>query len=321
MKKDFYQHRHSVRISHYVEYFGWKCASTVLSWMPRRVTVAFADWAGWLLYAVFRARRKVVHENLMRAFGQEKTAKEIKQIELRSYQNAVLTFCEFVQPRCAGKNALSLFTAQHGMEHATAFRERGGVFVTAHIGNWELLGHAFSAMGYKMDAILKPLHNPLIDRDVARRRSAAGFGLIPTTGSLKAIVSSIRSGRHPVFLADQDARRSGIFVNFFGHPASTAVGPAYFAVRMKVPIACGFCVRNNDKERSLSLIVLPPLEPEENAPEEEAIERLTQKHVKLLEDVVRAYPESYFWFHRRWKTKPKKSVHTVTVNPAAESEM
>ncbi len=273
--------------------------------------VRLADASGWLLYRALRLRRNVVEENLQRAFGAEKSPAELDAIALRSYQNAVLTFCEFVQPACAGPKALELFREIRGLEDVEHFRRQPAVFLTAHIGNWELLGRAVAALGFESDAVLKPLHNPLIDREVAQRRQASGFGLIPTTGSLKAIVTSLRAGRHPVFLADQDARRSGIFVNFFGYEASTATGPAYFAVKMQVPIVAGFCVRNRDRERSLTLLICPPLVPCHDAPFDEEVRRLTEAHVKMLEQVIRNYPESYFWLHRRWKTRPKgaKSPH------------
>jgi KDO2-lipid IV(A) lauroyltransferase len=312
-----YQRRHRPTVQHRIEYAGWRLLTALLRWLPRRALVHVADALGWLLYSVLRVRRDVVDDNLRRAFGTEKSPAELRRLGLSSYQNAVLTFCEFIQPACAGGKALSLFRELKGVDEAAEFKTRPAVFLTGHIGNWEQLGAAVQALGFPVDAILKPLHNPLIDRDVARRRREAGFGLIPTTGSLKAIVTSIRSGRHPVFLADQDARRSGVFVDFFGHPASTATGPAYFALKLGVPIVAGFCVRNHDPSRTLTLLVQPPLVPDPTAPFDDEVLRLTQAHTKMLEDVVRQYPDSYFWLHRRWKTRPKRSVPDEKAGAAA----
>lgn len=292
-------------VTHRLEYAGWLVMAATLRWLPRRVLVMLADACGWLLYRIARVRRAVVEENLRRAFGATKSAAELDRIALRSYQNAVLTFCEFVRPEYVGAAALALYSEVRGLEHVLPFRDKPAVFLTAHIGNWELQGAAICAMGFEMDAVLKPLHNPLIDQWVERRRRQAGFGLIPTTGSLKPIVSSVRRGRHPVFLADQDARRSGLFVDFLGSPASTAAGPAFFALKMGVPIVAGFSVRNWDRFRTLRLLVFPPIFADPKAPFEQEIERLTKAHVQLLEEVVRMYPESYFWLHRRWKTRPK----------------
>lgn len=307
MSKD--RRRKSAHIVRYwLEYAGWLVMAAALRWLPRWVLVALADAWGWMLYRIARVRRAIVEENLRRAFGATKSAAELDRIALRSYQNAVLTFCEFLRPDYIGSAALALYSEVSGLQHALPFREKPAVFLTAHIGNWELQGAAVSAMGFEMDAVLKPLHNPLIDRWVERRRRQAGFGLIPTTGSLKPIVSSLRRGRHPVFLADQDARRSGLFVDFLGSPASTAAGPAFFAIKMGVPIVAGFSVRNWDQLRTLRLLIFPPIFADPSAPFEQEIERLTRAHVQLLEEVVRQYPESYFWLHRRWKTRPKTKV-------------
>ncbi|MGB9691166.1 MAG: lysophospholipid acyltransferase family protein [Candidatus Sumerlaeaceae bacterium] len=301
-----YKRERRPSLRHWLEYAGWKLAACVLPRLPRRVVVKIADVLGWVMYRVLRVRRRVVEENLERAFGTGKTRAELDAIALRTYQNAVLSFCEFINPSYSGQGALAVFREIRGMEHAEPFRSRPAVFLTGHIGNWELQGAAVAALGFQMDAVLKPLHNPLIDREVARRRLQRGFGLIPTTGPLKAIVSSIRTGRHPVFLADQDARRSGMFVDFFGHPASTATGPAYFALKLKVPIIVGFSTRNRDRQRTLTLHIFPPIEPDADAPFQEELLRLTQEHVNMLEGLVRDYPDSYFWLHRRWKTRPRR---------------
>lgn len=297
--------RAAVRIRHRLEYVGWLSAAFVLRWLPRRATVALADAMGWLLYRVLRVRRAVVEENLRRAFGRDKSEAELQRIALESYRHAVLTFCEFIQPKCAGAGARELFEQVEGECFLESFRGRRAIFLTAHIGNWELLGHAVRSWGFELDAVLKPLHNPFIDQEVTQRRAAAGFRLIPTTGNLRGIVSAVREGRYPVFLADQDARRGGLFVEFFGHPASTPAGPAYFAVKLGVPILVGFSVRNRNARRTLSLLVGPPLEPNPQAPFDDEVMRLTREHVRRLEEVVRRYPESYFWMHRRWKTKPR----------------
>ncbi|MCX7626708.1 MAG: hypothetical protein N2Z21_10945 [Candidatus Sumerlaeaceae bacterium] len=310
MRKD--RGRKSVgTLRHWLEYAGWLAMAMVLRWLPRRALVLLADALGWLLYRVARVRRSVVEENLRRAFGTTKSRRELDRIALRAYQNAVLTFCEFVRPDYVGQTAVALYSDVIGLDHALPFIKKPAVFLTAHMGNWELQGAAISAMGFQVDAVLKPLHNPFIDGWVARRRQQAGFGLIPTTGSLKRIVSSVRRGRHPVFLADQDARRSGLFVDFLGSPASTAAGPAFFALKLGVPIVAGFSVRNWDRLRTLRLLVFPPLHADPDAPFEEEVERLTKAHVQLLEQVVREHPESYFWLHRRWKTRPKAKAGSL----------
>ncbi len=294
-----------IELRHRLEFWAWRGAEWLALRLSRRALVRLADLCGLLLYEVLRARRRVTEENLQRAFGDSFPPTKLRAIARRAYQNAVLTFFECLQSRYYGPLSLCLFKNGQGLEHLEKARGSAAVFVTAHSGNWELFGQAVQAMGFECDAVMKPLHNPLINAYVVAQRQAGGVRLIPTSGALKGIVTALRAGRHPVFLADQDARRDGIFVRFLGHPASTALGPAYFAYKFRVPIYAGFCVRNEDPERTLSFVIMPPIEPDCSMPEEVELRRLTEAHVRALEQVVRAYPESYFWLHRRWKTKPK----------------
>ncbi|UCH85084.1 MAG: lysophospholipid acyltransferase family protein, partial [Candidatus Latescibacterota bacterium] len=101
----------------------------------------------------------------------------------------------------------------------------------------------------------------------------------------------------------QDARHHGIFVDFFGRPASTVRGPAVFAIRRDCPIVPCFLIREGcDRHRA---VFERPLWPDERLSGREAVRELTQRFTMLLEDYVRKYPEQYFWTHRRWKTKPE----------------
>jgi KDO2-lipid IV(A) lauroyltransferase len=94
-------------------------------------------------------------------------------------------------------------------------------------------------------------------------------------------------------------------VDFFGTPASTAEGAAMFAHRLNLPLLCTFSIRNNDALRTLRIEIAPAIFPDPTTERDADVLRLTQTHAKYLEDVVRRHPGSYFWLHRRWKTRPK----------------
>jgi KDO2-lipid IV(A) lauroyltransferase len=274
--------------------------------LPRRATVLLADMLGLVFFHVLRMRRSVVEENLAIAFGQTKSAAERRRIALRTYQNSILTLIEFVQPK-PFLGGQSRFHSVHGAEQIDKVRESGALVLTAHMGNWEALPAYATQQGVPLTALIKPLHNPLVNRDVLRRRSGQGLEVLATTDLMKAAVSAHRRGRWLTFLSDQDARRQGIFVDFFGQPASTAPGVAYFSWRLKLPILPVFCTRDSTPRRDLVIHVCPPLFPDPSQPRDQEELRLTKAHVQALEQIVARYPEHYFWFHRRWKTRPKKA--------------
>jgi KDO2-lipid IV(A) lauroyltransferase len=154
--------------------------------------------------------------------------------------------------------------------------------------------------------LAKPIHNRLIqERILSQRRSIPGVEIILTSNSMKAVVQCVREGRHVGFVADQDARRNGIFVPFFGRPASTARGPAVFSYKLGLPLVPLFMVRDSSQQLRLKVVAGTPILPDGTAAEDQEIERITAAHTAQLEAVIRQYPEDYFWMHNRWKTRPK----------------
>jgi hypothetical protein len=141
-------------------------------------------------------------------------------------------------------------------------------------------------------------------RIVQRRTALQGAEIILTGDSMKAVVDGVHQGKCVGFVADQDAGENGLFVDFFGCPASTARGPALFAVTLGIPLVPMFMVRDTTPERRLVLHVGEPLFADQAADRKAEVRRLTEAHTRQLEDAVRQHPADYFWLHRRWKTRP-----------------
>ena len=292
-------------IGHWIEYLAWKTMAFGLALLPRRATVLLADALGWFGWRVLRVRRRIVLENLATAFGAEMTAAEIDRIGLRCYQDCSLTFMEFVQPSGMFAQAAALFEGMENAEHFEQVRHTAPLFLTAHIGNWEALGSYAATCNVPSVALAKPLHNPLVNAAVLAARSMSKVEVVLLPLTARKMVELLRGGKCITFLSDQDARRQGIFVDFFGKPASTATGVAVLARRTNRPVLPVFCVRLRDADRHMRALFCPPIWPDQAAPAEDDIRRITAEHVRALEDTIRLYPHCYFWLHRRWKTRPK----------------
>ena len=193
------------------------------------------------------------------------------------------------------------------------YRELGRV--VAEYAHLDRLARAPLARLNPVDFLVKPLSNAGVERLIAGRRAEAGVGCISTSDGTRGVYEALAAGRWVAILAAQDARQRGLFVPFFGRPASTAAGPARMSLRTGAPIVMGFAVRRPDGRFDLQ--VEGPLglaEPE--APD--AVLRLTAIHAALLEARVRAHPELWFWLHRRWKTcAPADGPGRGTADPAA----
>ena len=189
-----------------------------------------------------------------------------------------------------------------GMEHLERAHAagRGAILMSGHYGNFELMAAAVG-QHFPMDLVVRPLSNPRVDAWVQSERTRAGFGLISADRGVRGVFESLRANRFVAMLADQDARRQGVFVPFFGRSTSTAVGPARISLQRNAPIVMGFGIRRPDGRIDLS--VEAPLEIERPDADDAAL-RLTALHTARLEARIRAHPAMWFWLHRRWKTPP-----------------
>ncbi|KPL09490.1 hypothetical protein AMJ85_06540 [candidate division BRC1 bacterium SM23_51] len=294
------------RVRHLLEWILLATARRAIRCLPRRAALALGAVTGEIAYR-FGIRRRVVLSNLALAFP-EWTATQCRRVARRMYQNTGRTFVECLLLVSPSPDQIDRMV--EGVEGREFLEWVGGVqkpfiVVTGHVDNWELMGAYFARHGFRLKVIAKPLHNPRVEAALLAMRQSCGYEVLYTGEGLKPGLRHLRDGGVLVFLADQDARRAGIAVPFFGAPASTALGPAVFALLARVPILPVFALRVGKTRHRFRFF--PPIEPPLSEKREVALERLTYAHVEVLEHIVRKYPEQYFWFHRRWKTPPQKT--------------
>jgi Kdo2-lipid IVA lauroyltransferase/acyltransferase len=178
---------------------------------------------------------------------------------------------------------------------------RGVILATGHYGNWEMAAAGVAARGIPIEAIVKRQSNPLVDRRIAAARAALGVETIDMRDAPRRVPRALRAGRGVGIVADQDARRSGVWVPFFGVPASTHRGPALFALRVGAPLFAAVARRLPDGRYLLYGTLLDSTPTDDF---EADVRRLTADLASHLEAEIRKDPSQYFWFHKRWKTAP-----------------
>ena len=172
--------------------------------------------------------------------------------------------------------------------------------VSGHLGNWELLGAAIATVmdePFTVAAVLQS--NPYINRFITRRRNNMGMQVAGTKESMKLLLRALRSGQAIGLVADQSGGRDAVFVDFFGRTAATQPGPAKLALKFKSPMLVATAIRTGPGQ-------FKALVQQVEIKDDDTVESLTQRHVKILESFIRQYPEQYFWLHRRWKRKKLK---------------
>jgi KDO2-lipid IV(A) lauroyltransferase len=184
-------------------------------------------------------------------------------------------------------------------------RERGAIILTAHLGNFALLAYAHGLMGCPVTIVHRPMRNQLVDREIIDWRARAGTSSIAKRAAAKAIMRALRNREMVAIPADQNqTRRFGVFVDFFGIPASTTPGPARSAAITGVPVFPVFLVREGETERH-RIEVMPQVEMVDTGDREADVVTNTQRCTAVIEQVVRAHPDQWIWLHKRWRTRPE----------------
>jgi KDO2-lipid IV(A) lauroyltransferase len=187
---------------------------------------------------------------------------------------------------------------------AALARKRGVVFVSGHVGNWELLARRVSLAGYPAQTIAKETTDPRLTALVERFRASGKLKSLwrGQDGAAKAMLRALRAGEILGMLIDQDTKVQSVFVPFFGAPAATPRAAADLALRTGAAVVMGFCQRQTTGRYALSMKELAV--PSSGDREADAL-ALTAAMTADIESAVRRAPEQWVWMHRRWKTQPQ----------------
>jgi KDO2-lipid IV(A) lauroyltransferase len=298
-----------VTLAHRVEYAAFRASLFLLRLLPERWALGLGGTLGWLAGAVFRVRREVTDANLARAFPHE-DRRWRERVALASYRNlgreAVASFLFSGE---SAERVIERTPDPVGGERlfAAIAEGHGAVMLTGHLGNWELAGAAAAARGVSLSAVSVRQGNRLIDDALVRNRARLGIGTIRRGDAPIDVIRTLRAGRVAGLVADQDARRGGVFVDFLGTPAATARGPALFSLRAGAPLFLGSCIAVEGRPGRYRCEI-EEIRCERTGALDEDVRRLTAAHAAALAERVRRHPDHYFWQHRRWRTAPPETT-------------
>jgi KDO2-lipid IV(A) lauroyltransferase len=292
------------RPKHAIEYALFRLLAGAIRVLPEGWALRAGGALGWFAGVVLRIRRRDVDRHLEIAFP-ENTPAWRGRTARRCYVHFGRESVAIFRLADVDREDLVARTTVSGLEEVRASLDegRGAVLVTGHLGNWEIGGAVLSALGLPVDAVAKGMANRRFDADLKETRERLGMRVIDMAVAPRAVLKSLRSGRVVALVADQNAGESGVFVPFFGRAASTARGPALFALRSGAPIVLGTCLRESGWPQRYRLD-LKRVEVAPTGDLEGDVVRLTREHTAALEQAVRDAPEQYFWQHKRWKTRP-----------------
>jgi KDO2-lipid IV(A) lauroyltransferase len=274
--------------------------------MPRSLARATGAMVARVLLAVTPKLRKTAEFNLRLAFPEWSEARRTETLRGMTSSLGWMA-AEFAQmPRYRRENIEEVIVLD-GHENFLEGQRRGkGVlFLTAHIGAWELSSYAHALYGYPLHYMARPLDNARLDALVNRYRGLSGNAPIFKNESARAVLKILKEAGTVGILADQNTMpQEGVFVDFFGTPACTTAGLARVALHTGAAVVPGYAVWDAGLGK-YRLRFEPPMELVRTGDAERDIAENTQRFAKVTEEIIRNYPEQWAWVHARWKTRPR----------------
>ena len=268
--------------------------------MKRKLTINIGKLFGMLVYVLAVGQRRLVLRNLRFCYPDWQDD-QIRKFARRVFENFGITFIEVCQSAFMSRDELSSRYKVKGEENLiNALKaNRGILIVTAHIGNWEVAQHYMNNFEKPFSVVATRMKQAWANRLLNHLRSRFGNTVIDKKGGLQNIMQALRRGEIVALLIDQSRRKQGIEVTFFGREATATPAAALLAMRCKVTVLPGFCVR--DPDGRLTAHIRPPLEMIRTGDFRRDLQTNTQIMMNAVEEMVREYPDQWFWTLKPWK--------------------
>ena len=284
----------------------------VIVWCENRAgydrIMALGDLAGDFLSGILRRPRMRIHHNLVLALGQELTEASHAEISGRVLRNFAKNWLELFFYAGATKQAVRSRITIEGLEHLdrALAKGKGVIAVSGHIGNYGLLGTQLTERGYDFTVVIRDPKNPIIASIYEKGRGMMGLRTISTIPERQFFKNTMKAlSRNGILclIADENKRTGGVFVDFFGRPASTPPGPAALALRTGAAIVPIFITRNPDNSQHIT--IMQEIVWQKTADAASDVRTITQLFTTVIEQRIRLDLAQWMWTNFRWRTQPE----------------
>jgi len=280
-------------IYHKITYFALRILSRILKIISNRKLYIISQNLASIFFNYIPKRKKTALKNLKIAFP-DKSDEWINTTLKKCYNFFIFNFLQFLAfPFDSSSIELEIVGEEH-LKNAVN-QKKGTVLISAHFGSWEILGHWFGKNNYPLVGIAQRQKNKGANLFFEEKRKLSGIKQVYRKSSIDSLYDVLNANQILGLVSDQDAKGKGVFVDFFDKPASTHKGAALFHLNTNASLVFGICVRKNIGKYLIEFIPINP--------NKKSVEDITQLYTTIIEQSIKKYPEQYFWFHNRWKTK------------------
>lgn len=286
--------------------------------LPYSWSCALVRSFAWILYKLDSKHRRLSHENLRQALGSQVPQAQIDRIACHSFQHFAITLLEMIvaSRKLREQNWRECVDWSSSTTLRSSAEEgRGLILLAPHLGNWEIFGRCLGFDGIVFHVLIRPLENPYLAEYLRKEREGLGSKLYPRRGGFRELMAALESRSFIALFPDQNQRKRGIFVDWFGRKAATDRSPAFLALQYQAPVVVGTLLRvgkfsNFRFELKVSRVTFPP----KTGDREADLLAYTESIHRVMEELIRQRPEQYFWVHNRYRTRPPEEEQKTNKN-------
>lgn len=302
------------RIKRALSYWLVRILIAVFRSIPRKLAIGIGTAIGRALplFAQKEFGQAVTH--LAIAFGPEKSETEIRLLAREVFLNLALNFIDTIRVGAMRADAIQDVCVPHHLDrlHRALEEGHGVIGLGSHSGCWELMGAYLVNNGVHVSAVGRRLYDDRMERLLSASRRKCGIENLTRGQDTREVIRALKRGRMVAILIDQDyVNVKGVFVDFFGQPANTAVGPSVLSLKYGAPVVPVLTFR--DRSHRHHVCIGEPLTIERSGSLDTDMERLTAASLAAIEEFVREHPDQWPWFHDRWRTRPEPDGPAVVV--------
>jgi Kdo2-lipid IVA lauroyltransferase/acyltransferase len=290
-----------------------------ISLIPLRILYLFSDFCTYLLYHVFKYRRKVVSENIAKSFPNLDNKERIS-IEKQFYKNFCDNFIETLKlVSISEKELKSHITADYSELEKILTQNQNCHIYLGHQFNWEWANAHISSTfkNTNIAVAYKPLRNKSFNNFMLKIRSRFGSNMV-SSKKLKYEMESFKDKQHVLILvADQNPNKPlrSFWTSFLSQPTAFISGSELYTASHKTPTLFAKIIREKRGHYKFELTSIFDFS------EEYYIGRVTSIFTKKLENAIIDHPENYLWSHKRWKHKYKNEYYRRWIDPSMKLQM
>ncbi len=298
--------RNQSALVNWSQYLALRMGAMGLHMLPLRWVLGGARDVGSLIHRFDHKHRRRAIANITRSLPHLDAGRAERIAEL-SMQHFIQLGAEVMfTPRLIHLDTWAEHMRLNRLEETLdlVLSDRPVILLTGHFGNWELLGYALATLGIGVNAIARPIDNPLVNRWLLGVRERQGMRVITKWGATDEMQRILEVGGTLGFIGDQNAGDKGMFVPFFGRLASTYKSIGLLAMHYNAPVICGYALRTGE-DFHYEIGVTDIIRPEHWDGQPDPLYYLTARYMRAVESMVRLEPGQYLWVHRRWKSRPR----------------